>query len=302
LRVSAIALLAWGLFNLYTLEARTKRPKNIPEGGYRHLIIVLDVSPSMQLRDAGPAGQQTRMQRAGELLMSMLNRVVLEQARVSIIAFYTGAKPVVVDTYDLDVVKNILTDLPMDYAFNHGKTMLMDGIREAAALSKPWKKGSTTIIVVSDGDTIQDSGMTAMPPSVAQVLVAGVGDARVGRFIDGHQSRQDSSTLRQLAGRLRGYYHDGNEKHLPSAKLSELAKALPMHSEAQKGRREFALAAVSVGATILGLIPLTLALGAAPWQSGRQVRKPAWSQDSIGKCMESRLQPVAHDKIQARDG
>ena len=43
-----------------------------------------------------------------------------------------------------------------------------------------------------------------MPASVAGVLVVGVGDPQAGMFIDGHQSRQDVSTLRQIAARLRG--------------------------------------------------------------------------------------------------
>jgi Ca-activated chloride channel family protein len=60
-----------------------------------------------------------------------------------------------------------------------------------------------------------------MPDSVRKVLVVGVGDSRTGKFIDGRQSRQDVPTLRQIAARLAGAYHDGNEKQLPSALLAE---------------------------------------------------------------------------------
>ena len=48
------------------------------------------------------------------------------------------------------------------------------------------------------------------------IKVVGVGDTATGKFIDGHQSRQDMSTLRQVAVRLHGSYHNGNEKHLPT--------------------------------------------------------------------------------------
>src|SRR5687768_11403675 len=51
LRVLSIALLTWGLVQLYLLAPRAVRPKSLPEGGYRHLIVALDVSPSMQLKD-----------------------------------------------------------------------------------------------------------------------------------------------------------------------------------------------------------------------------------------------------------
>ena len=268
-RVLGLAMLSWGLVVLFLLDPKVIKPRHVPEGGYLHVIVVLDVSPSMQLRDAGPTREQTRAQRAAVVVLSVLNRIVLEQARVSVVAFYNGAKPVVVDTMDMAVVKNILQDLPLDYAFDIGKTTLLEGMREAAALAKPWKEASTTILVVSDGDTLPDSGMPAMPASVSQVLIVGVGDARVGKFIDGHQSRQDAATLRQMAGRLRGVYHDANEQHLPSDHLATLAKSLPMRDEAKAGRRELALAATGTGAVVLALVPLALALAGSSWQAGR---------------------------------
>src|SRR5688500_8621882 len=64
-RAAATGLLAWGLTMLLLIGPRTARSDLIPEGGYRHLLLALDVSPSMQLQDAGPAGKQTRAQRAG---------------------------------------------------------------------------------------------------------------------------------------------------------------------------------------------------------------------------------------------
>src|SRR5215472_9008632 len=88
-RVLALTFLAWGLVNLYLSGSRPLKPKQIPEGGYRHLVIALDVSPSMQIKDAGPTGQQTRAQRAAELITSVLQRSALEQMRVSVVAFYT---------------------------------------------------------------------------------------------------------------------------------------------------------------------------------------------------------------------
>jgi Ca-activated chloride channel family protein len=267
LRVGALALLTWGLMNLFLLDPRVLKPKQTPEGGYRHLVIALDVSPSMQLKDAGPTAQMTRAQRASEILTSVLERSALEQMRVSIVAFYTGAKPVVVDTYDLEVVKNILNDLPLDIAFDIGKTTLLDGIKESFELAKPWKPKSTTLLMVSDGDTVGDIGMPPMPASIGQVVVIGVGDTKSGIFIDGHQSRQDASTLRQVATRLRGVYHDGNEKHLPSNEMAALSKVVPLQDDTERGKRELSVAAVAGGATVLAGLPIALAMAGSAWQS-----------------------------------
>jgi Ca-activated chloride channel family protein len=268
LRIFSTATLAWGLVTLFLIDPKVTKPKRTPEGGFRHLVIALDVSPSMQLKDAGPGGTQSRTKRAADVLMSVLNRIVLDQCRVSVVAFYSSGRPVVVDCSDPEVIRNILSDLPLDQAFNVGKTKIVEGINEAVNLAKAWKPGSTTLILASDGDTVPEIGMPALPQSIAQVLVVGVGDARLGKFIDGHQSRQDAATLRQVATRLRGVYHDGNEKHLPSQNLAALARALPMKSETETGRRELALAAVTVGATILSGLALALALAGSKWHAG----------------------------------
>jgi Ca-activated chloride channel family protein len=219
----------------------------------------------MQLADSGPDRKQTRAKRASEVLLSMLERVALDQMRVSVVAFYTSAKPAVIDTFDIEVVKNILNDLPLGFAFVPGKTSLIDGIRESAALAKGWAPGSTTLFVVSDGDTVPDKGLPELPRSINNVLIMGVGNTLGGMNIDGHLSRQDASTLRQLASRLRATYLDVNEKHLPSQQIASLAKAMPMRDAANKGRREYALAATAVGASLLCLIPLALGFAGSAW-------------------------------------
>jgi len=273
LRVVAAAAVTWGLAHLTLLTGRVGRPQLMPEGGYRHLVVAIDVSPSMQIKDAGPEHQQTRAQRAAAVLFSLLERIALDQMRISVVAFYNGAYPVVVDTYDLNVVRNILDDLPLDYAFAPGKTKLFAGLQEAAALAKPWKEGSTTLVLASDGDTVPDLGMPAMPSSIGRVLVIGVGDAASGRYIDGHQSRQDAGMLRQVAMRLGGLYHDGNQKHLASDELASLGEVVPMKDPAGHGLREAALAATVGGALVLAFLPVALAFWGAPWQVPRQEHK-----------------------------
>jgi Ca-activated chloride channel family protein len=273
LRTAAMGALTWSFLTLLQIgPLAVRREAFVPEGGFRHLVIALDVSPSMQLTDAGVNGKQTRALRAGEVLLSLLQRIALDQVRISIIAFYSGAKPVVVDTSDLEVVKNCLNDLPLDIAFNVGKTELLEGVRQSAELAKTWAPKSTTLVVVSDGDTIPDSGMPQMPGSIRRTLVVGVGDTLAGKYIDGHQSRQDATTLRQLAARLKGDYFDANQKHLPSAALAALAKSLPLRDTRERGLREAALICIGLGSALLAGLPLALALAGSAWQAGTSSR------------------------------
>lgn len=181
--------MTWGLVTLLLLTPKVHTADVLPENEYQHVLIVLDVSPSMRLQDAGPDGKQGRMERASDVLESFFRRVAIQQYRLSVVAFYTGAKPVVVDTTDIDVVRNILSDLPMHYAFTVGETDIFAGLKEAANIAHPWKPRSTTVILVSDGETVSSTGIPKMPASVANVLVIGVGDPVTGKFIDGQQSR-----------------------------------------------------------------------------------------------------------------
>jgi Ca-activated chloride channel family protein len=287
--------LAWGFLTLIQIGPRMVQTEElVPEGGYRHLLLALDVSPSMQLEDAGPEGKRTRAQRASEVMSSLLDRIATDQVRISIVAFYTGAKAVVVDTYDLDVVQNCLNELPLEVAFDVGKTELLEGVRESATLAKPWSADSTTLILVSDGDTIPDSGMPELPRSIRHTLVVGVGDARVGRFIDGHQSRQDVFTMRQLATRLRGDYFDANQKHLPSNLLSGLSQVLPLRDARERGLREAALVCIGAGSFTLAGIPVALALVGSRWQAGTRSSTKSSRSDPASFASKTRKETVTY--------
>src|SRR5258707_13494793 len=193
LRVVALAAVTWGLATLLVLPPRARRAGVIEEKEYRHLLLVLDVSPSMRLQDAGPTGKQSRRNRAAELLKSFFERIPVTHYRMSVLATYTDAKPVVVATSDMEIVRNILNDLPMEYAFKSGPTNIFAGLADAAKLARPWRPKSTVLMVVSDGDTVPAAGLPKMPDSVASVLLICVGDVKAGLSIDGHQSRHDAS-------------------------------------------------------------------------------------------------------------
>lgn len=270
LRAVFTGLCAFGLATLAVLPSAASAPK--PEDApKKRLLICLDVSPSMRLKDSGSDGKQPRQIRANEVLRSLLKRIDLASTRVSVVAFYTTARPVVTDTWDLNIVTNILDDLPLEHAFKEGPTSLYAGVREAAAMADKWPARSTTLVVVSDGDTLPDTSAPKLPPSISSVLILGVGDPARGMAIAGRSSRQDTGALKALATRLRGSYWNVNSRHIPSAMLHEAWSAHIQRGDANN-RRAVALACLAVGAGgLAALWPLLAAFG-APRQRAATLR------------------------------
>ena len=257
-RVAACGACAWGLATLLLMEPKVHRGSDDRDGAPQHLLLVLDVSPSMRLVDAGVEGDQSRMHRARDVLQSMFARMGSRQYLTTVVATYNGAIPVVEQSRDPEVVRNILNDLPLHQAFKRGDTDLFAGLEEAARIAQPWAPESATLIVISDGDTIPATGMPKLPVSIAKKLVIGVGDPREGSFIDGRHSRQQASVLRQLAIRLGGVYHDGNDKQVSSDVIRAIVSSGETSEVAQLSRREFALIAFTTGALLLSFLPLAL--------------------------------------------
>ncbi len=258
-RVVGIAVACWGFLSLWlVVEARVHKSGVIDESDYKHLVLVVDVSPSMQVEDAGPNGKRTRRQRASDILESLFNRIPMRQFKVTFISVYTDAKPLLEDSKDHEVVRHIMEKMPMWHAFKPGKTDLMAGIRQAVKMAKPWNPRSTHVLVLTDGDTVPTTGMPQLPASVDQFLVVGVGNPNSGTFVHDHQSRQDVNTLRQIANRLRGVFHNGNQKQLTSQLVSKFAEVRDEDRVKEWTRREWALLACVVGSSILALIPVML--------------------------------------------
>lgn len=266
LRVVALSAVAWGLVTLLFIDPMIhKSSEEIPDSEKRQIVIVLDVSPSMRLVDAGQEGDISRMHRMREVLNSLFERIGIRRKLVSIVATYNGAIPIVEQSRDPEVVRNILNDLPMHHAFSQGDTDLFAGLEEAARIAKPFNLGSTTLIVASDGDTIPATGMPKMPVSIDHVLVVGVGNPREGIFIDGRHSRQEASMLRQIAIRLGGTYHDANESHIPTDMISSITAGGTAGDVERLTQREYALLATFLGALILASLPHLLRQVGTTW-------------------------------------
>lgn len=273
LRIAGLSLACWGFLSLWlVVEARVHNTGTIDESDYKHLVLVVDVSPSMHLEDAGVDGKRSRRQRASDVLESLFNRIPMRQFKITVIGVYTDAKMLLEDSTDHEVVRHIMEKMPMWHAFKPGKTKLMSGVNLASKVAKPWNPGSAYILLLTDGDTVPASGMPNLPASVNEFFVVGVGDPNVGKYIDGHQSRQDVNTLRQIANRLRGSYHNGNQKHLTSQLVGKFLETDEEKEEKKWTRREWALLAVVLGSAVFAVIPLLLHYVGTSYRGGKKVK------------------------------
>ncbi len=261
-RTVAAGLCAWGLLILLNHVPRELDAKPTREAS-KHLLICLDVSPSMLIEDAGPTMEKTtRAEWAGELVQTILDRLDMETTRVTLYAVYTDALPVMDETFDKDVISNALDGLRMYPAFKPGATDLQSGVAKALERAKVWPKDSATLIVVSDGDSTNPPTRTFLPISIADTIVIGVGNPHRSTMVAGHSSRQDTSSLKLLAARLDGAFHQGNAKHLPSNILDGLSMIEPRIADTL-GLRELAMIACGIGAsTLAGAGPALASFGA----------------------------------------
>lgn len=272
LRTIAAGMAAWGLLFLssYDPVQLDKRPSREAS---KQVLIALDASPSMHLKDAGPdVEKQTRAVWAGKVVQGVLDRLDMETTRITIAAFYTDMLPVVQETFDKEVVRNALDGLPMYVAFEPGGTKVHEGVRKALELARPWKRDSGLLVVVSDGDSGDASSAIRVPDSIADAIVIGVGDPTRGMSIAGRSSRQDVNGLKQLAARLGGTYHEGNSRHLPSGVLDRLTMVQP-RTGGMIGLRDLALLCTAIGCSTLALLGPALSLFGRPSRFTAQRRR-----------------------------
>jgi Ca-activated chloride channel homolog len=260
-RAIGFALAAFGATALYLHDPLEGEGEPNPRAS-RQLLVVLDVSPSMNLSDAGPGnGKVMRGVWAGKVLQGILDRLDMTDTRVSMIAFYSKAIPMLQDSTDKNVLSNLMDGLPLYTAFKPGATDMQAGIDAAFAMAKGWARDSTTLVVISDGDLDKPVNIGRPPSSIADAIVIGVGDPARATQISGRASRQDQWTLKSVAAKLGGYYHEGNTKHLPTAVLDELTMIAPRVSDGL-GLREAGLLALGIGCTVLGVLtPLLILCG-----------------------------------------
>ena len=265
LRVLALAGVIWSLIVLMAFDGSSRnRERNA--AATRHLLVLLDVSPSMQLADAGERGTEKRAARAAELLRSVMERAPSAEVRITMACFYTDAMMLVKECADREVIWNFADNLPLHIAYRPGKTDMVKSLNTAGEFVKDYPRKSTTVLVLSDGDTVPDSGLKPMPSSVSEIIFSGVGDPVRGTFIDGHLSRQDSASLSQLARRLGGIYHNGNVKQVPSEMLQRLLAPDETNEKFKVNLRVLAMILLATSAAVLCLLPLLLEYFGSAWK------------------------------------
>ena len=265
LRVLGMAGLAWALVTLMAFN-NLVRDRDRGSQTTRHLMVMLDVSPSMLLADAGQSGEETRTARASAVLKSVLDRVPGDNVRFTAAGFYTESRLMVKECQDRELILHLAGGTPFHITYKPGKTDLLTSLNQAGEFMKDWQRKSTTLLVISDGDSVPPSGLKPMPSSVAEVIFAGVGDPGRGTFIDGHLSRQDTANLSQLSRRLGGRYFDCNVRHLPSDVLRKLNAEDPGAAKWRTDRRVAALVVLGASSALLCLIPLLLECLGSPWR------------------------------------
>jgi Ca-activated chloride channel family protein len=288
LRTLALGGLAWSAVVLMAFDGASRaRETNV--AATRHLMVLLDVSPSMQLKDAGEHGGDKRATQAAKLLRSVMERATGDQVKITMGCFYTDALLLVSECADREVIWNFANDLPLYIAYQPGKTDLVKSLNKAGTFVKDFPRKTTTVLVLSDGDTVPDSGLKPMPSSVSEVIFAGVGSPGHGTFIDGHLSRQDSASLQQLARRLGGHYHNGNVKNIPSELLRKLTSADERPDRFKVSLRILAIIVLTASAALLCLLPLLLECLGSAWKPAVPAsRQGAASFDNNGGGLPAR--------------
>jgi Ca-activated chloride channel family protein len=273
LRILAYAGLIWSLVILLAFEG-SSRMHDRKAAATRHLMVLLDVSPSMELKDAGVEGSQSRRARAAALLKSVMERANNDQTRISMACFYSDAMLLAKECSDRELIWNFADNLPLHMAFKPGKTSMIKSLNTAGGMVKNFPRKSTTVLVLTDGDTVPATGLSPMPSAVADLLIVGVGNAGRGTFIDGHLSRQDNASLSQLARRLGGQYFDGNSKQVPSTLLRRLSAEDKRSEKFQVGLRTLAVITLAAGVALLCLLPILLECFGSGWKPLQSTRNP----------------------------
>jgi len=264
-RVIGLTGLAWSLVTLLSFD-RLTRERDGHKPPDRHLMVLLDVSPSMLLKDAGETGNDLRNTRASAVLKSVLDRIPGDRVRFTTAGFYTETRLLVKECQDRELILHLTGGTPFHITYKPGKTDLLKSLNQAGTIMKDWERKSTTLLVISDGDSVPPTGLNPMPSSVAEVIFAGVGDSSRGTFIDGHLSRQDTANLSQLARRLHGTFYDCNVKHVPSEALKKLNAEDTGSARWRTDRRFIALALLTVSSAVLCLLPLALEYLGSAWR------------------------------------
>jgi Ca-activated chloride channel family protein len=272
LRAACLTGIAWALLSLLAIAHSTASSQTrATEAGAEQLVMLVDISPSMEIADAGPKAEQTRSERLRDVVSVILGRMG-RQVRYSLLCFYTRTIPISRQAHDKAVVANVFDGLPIYKAMQPGQTDLEDALKYTLDFIKDFPRKSVTLMICTDGDTKPIADIGELPESLKTALILGVGNPLDGTAIDGHLSYQDQVTLRELAKRLHGHSFDVNSRQLSSAALGNLCYIGSLEKNDGIDRQSISLGILALCTFIYTLIPLLLDCCGSDWKvRGREV-------------------------------
>lgn len=187
------------------------------------LLILLDCSQSMNLRDAGPEGNKSRGERAADLIRDVLLGEKRELPRTSLVVFADETTPLAIDTSDWKVIRHCLNNRNLSTVlFDDELTTISAALEEVCAeYADGWPDRSTALLLVTDGDSEDTVEGFELPRSIRRSVVVGIGSAE-GRQIGDFQSRQDAENLDAIAKALGGVYVNCNTDPIPPQSLGRV--------------------------------------------------------------------------------
>lgn len=268
-RSITIAGLCWSLVYLL-LSSALQSPLQLgtradADDDTKQLVLLLDYSPSMLLEDSGEQQLTSRRDQMRSVVSAILDRVG-PHVRYTLICFYTKPLPVVQSAFDKAIVRNVLDDLPIERAMSSGKTDLGGAVAKAIEIARDFEPGSTTLILVTDGDTDSPPIIGELPNAIEQTLLLGVGDTKVGLPIDGHLSRQDGDLLEDLAADMEGQYLNVNQEHVPATAISHLLSSPRSPTRAGWTLTRVAYTLLIALATVYAFLPIAQEYFGSNWR------------------------------------
>ena len=277
-RAAALGGITWALVYLLltpeTLFLDPNSTDDVDEEQIEHVMLLLDFSPSMTLIDAGETGEISRKEQMTNVVTSIAERFG-KHVRYSLVCFYVKPMPMVENATDKAILYNILDELPIEQVMGPGKTDLAKAVSKGLQLSVEKREASTTLILITDGDTVELDDLHYLPPSIKHALVLGVGNTKEGISIDGHLSRQDPAALSFMANYLKGDYLDLNQKLLPSDEISHLVQAEDAMVKRRWNLADVAMLVFIASACLYAFLPVLQEYLGSNWRAVRRPKRVA---------------------------
>jgi len=210
------------------------------------VVLVIDVSASMDVRDVPPS----RLEEARREAVAVLDH--LQGSKVGVVAFAGDAVRLCPLTLDRSAARLVLESLSSNTVSLPG-TDLGRGLRAAARLLPPRRRSEQAIVLWTDGEDLEQSGRGAIEDLARagfRVFAVGVGTPAgdvvpvlddQGRAVDVKRdengpvrSRLDEDLLRALARGTRGGYFAASR---PGGELPRLVGALGSLAHGGRGER-----------------------------------------------------------------